>query len=673
MKYFRRKTQHLRQNFLFGFLAIGLFLVLPALTLAAPGDLDLSFGTGGKVFAPINLAPNTVRIQSDGKIVTLSNYPWDGISAISRHNPDGTADMTFGNGGYVLLYDSSQSLYDFVILPDGKLLCVGEYFVGGDTFAIFLFNSDGTLSGRVVTTVGGNRSTGLSIALQSDGKIIASGFRGTSSGTELVLVRYHPDLTLDTSFGTNGIVVETEPSSGHKIFVQPDGKLIVNGSEFIARYNSNGTPDNSFGTNGKVNIGFQYTGNMALQADGKIIINNNVSQSFSVIKRYNPNGAPDTAFGINGVVSITESLQETGFAEQLAIQKNGKILTAGKLRGTFAIARYNSNGTVDTTFGTNGLVITPLGHNNEYNRISALTLQPNGKIVAAGYFWNGSNGYATLVRYLSDPVNANFDFDGDARADISVFRPSDRVWYLNQSTNGFSAAQFGLSTDKITPADYDGDGKTDVAVFREGVWYLQRSTAGFTGIAFGDGNDIPQPADFDGDGKADLALWRPSNGTWFVLNLVNNQSNAFQFGASEDKPVVADYDGDGRADYAVFRPPNGTWYIQQSRDGFTAMQFGASEDKPVPADYDGDGKTDIAVFRPSNGTWYLQRSQLGFTGIAFGFGSDLPVPADYDGDGKADLAVFRNGTWYLQRSSQGFTGVAFGEATDKPAPNAFIP
>ncbi|MEJ7701192.1 MAG: VCBS repeat-containing protein [Pyrinomonadaceae bacterium] len=176
-------------------------------------------------------------------------------------------------------------------------------------------------------------------------------------------------------------------------------------------------------------------------------------------------------------------------------------------------------------------------------------------------FFSASN--FALARYLGDSVAARrtpFDFDGDGKADISVFRPSDRTWYLNQSTNGLSATQFGLSTDKITPADYDGDGKTDIAVFREGVWYLQRSTAGFTGIAFGDGNDIPQPADFDGDGKADLALWRPSNGTWFVLNLVNNQSNAFQFGASEDKPVVADYDGDGKADYAVFRPSNGTWY-----------------------------------------------------------------------------------------------------------------
>ncbi|MGI8641217.1 MAG: M64 family metallopeptidase [Pyrinomonadaceae bacterium] len=272
-----------------------------------------------------------------------------------------------------------------------------------------------------------------------------------------------------------------------------------------------------------------------------------------------------------------------------------------------------------------------------------------------------------------------FDFDGDGKADVSVFRPAadiwfpDRgVWYLLNSQSGFSAAQFGVSTDKIVPADYDGDGKTDLAVYRSGTWYLNRSSAGFTGFAFGDSNDIPQPADFDGDGKAELAVWRPSNGVWYIYNLATNQFTAFQFGAGTDKPVVGDYDGDGKADYTVFRPANGTWYLMRSTAGFTGIQFGDSNDKPVPADYDGDGKTDVAVFRPSNGTWYLLRSQTGFTGVKFGISTDLPTPADYDGDGKADVAVFRDGIWYIQRGAAGFTGIQFGASTDKPVPTAFI-
>ena len=266
-------------------------------------------------------------------------------------------------------------------------------------------------------------------------------------------------------------------------------------------------------------------------------------------------------------------------------------------------------------------------------------------------------------------ARAAFDFDGDGKSDVSLFRPSNGVWYLNQSQNGFTGISFGANGDKVVPADYDGDGKTDVAVYRNGVWYLQRSQLGFTGIAFGAANDVPMPADYDGDGKADVAVFRPSNGTWYIQGSQLGFTG-IAFGANGDKPVAADYDGDGKADVAVYR--NGIWYIQRSQLGFTGVSFGDGNDKPVPADYDGDGKTDVAVYRPSNGTWYLNRSTAGFVGAAFGMSTDAPAPADYDGDGKADVAVYRSGTWYIQKSQAGFVGVAFGAAGDKPAPNAFV-
>ncbi len=289
--------------------------------------------------------------------------------------------------------------------------------------------------------------------------------------------------------------------------------------------------------------------------------------------------------------------------------------------------------------------------------------------------FDGGNGtdIGAVERQSSDASGvAVFDFDGDGKTDVSVFRKTTGDWYLQQSTTGFTSITFGGASDRTVPADYDGDGKTDVAVYRGGTWYLQRSRLGFTGVTFGAAEDIPQPADFNGDGRAELVVFRPSNGTWYALNLVGNQFSAFRFGAAEDKPAVGDYDGDGRADYAVFRPSNGTWYLQRSGQGFVGVAFGQSEDKPVAADYDGDGKVDVAVFRPSNGTWYLLQSSLGFSGIQFGFGDDLPVPGDYDGDGKSDIAVFRSGNWYLQKSSQGFSAVAFGLATDFPIPGSYL-
>ena len=230
-------------------------------------------------------------------------------------------------------------------------------------------------------------------------------------GGHFLLVRYRSDGTLDTSFGTNGIVDETAQGLGEeKILVQPDGKLVVSGWRFVVRYNSNGTPDNSFGTNGKVNIDVD---NMALQADGKVVVITWANQ----IKRFNPDGTVDNSFGVNGVIPITELEPGTayGASRAFAIQKNGKILVAGSRNGNFAVFRYNPDGRIDTTFGINGLVITPLGNNSSYNKLSAVTLQPDGKIVAAGYFWSGSYpGYLTLVRYLSDPVNpvSNVEISG---------------------------------------------------------------------------------------------------------------------------------------------------------------------------------------------------------------------------------------------------------------------
>jgi hypothetical protein len=270
-----------------------------------------------------------------------------------------------------------------------------------------------------------------------------------------------------------------------------------------------------------------------------------------------------------------------------------------------------------------------------------------------------------------------FDYDGDGRADISVFRPADGAWYIsNSSNNSFRGTQFGISTDKTAPADFDGDGKTDISVFREGFWYrINSSTNQFVGLQFGVAEDVPVPADFDGDGRADVAVFRPSDGTWYRLNSTDNQFVAFKWGTEGDKPIVGDFDGDNKADYAVYRSSASAWYILKSSDNsFYGVNFGVSEDIPTAADYDGDGKTDISVFRPSAGSWYrLNSSNNQFFGQQFGVSEDKPVAADYDGDGKADIAVFRPsaGAWYIQRSGSGFFAQQFGSNGDVPTPSAF--
>jgi hypothetical protein len=279
------------------------------------------------------------------------------------------------------------------------------------------------------------------------------------------------------------------------------------------------------------------------------------------------------------------------------------------------------------------------------------------------------------------------DFDGDGKADASVFRPTAGIWYINRSTQGFFAVQLGLSTDKLTPADFDGDDKADIAVWREGAptvaaYYILLSTNNTVRIEqFGQTGDDPTvTGDWDGDGKADPAVYRTaalgSQSYFYYRGSLNNPTGNVTYvpwGATVDKAMRGDFDGDGKFDVAVFRPSNGSWYIGQSSNGTVRIEnWGLSTDKFVPADYDGDAKTDLAVFR--NGVWYIKQSSNGTAVfINWGLSTDAPAPADYDGDAKTDAAVYRNGTWYLRLSSSGTMSVqSFGTGTDAPIPNAFV-
>ncbi|MEJ7860895.1 MAG: VCBS repeat-containing protein [Pyrinomonadaceae bacterium] len=299
------------------------------------------------------------------------------------------------------------------------------------------------------------------------------------------------------------------------------------------------------------------------------------------------------------------------------------------------------------------------------------------------------NALATSSNLVLPARKTAFDFDGDNKADTSVWRPSDGTWWVFQSTTqDIAMRQWGATGDRIVPADYDNDGRTDYAVWTpsSGIWSVLQSSNGQLLVQqWGASTDIPVPGDFDGDGKADFAVWRPSTGVWYITKSSDGSWYAVEFGSEQlgDVPVVGDYDGDRKADVAVWRASNGIWYALRSSDNvIVGPQWGGTSDVPVPADYDGDEKTDYAVWRPSTsgggGEWFILNSTTGaMTYSIFGASApaDVLAPADYDGDQKADIAVWRpsNGIWYIWRSStSALWEPPLGVAGDQPVPAAFI-
>ena len=406
--------------------------------------------------------------------------------------------------------------------------------------------------------------------------------------------------------------------------------------------------------------------------------------------------------GITGEISAANSLVGSTAGDQIGFSRNGgngaiqaRVTALPNGNYAFGSPLFDNNGIVNAgavTYGNGGTVGT-LNANNSF-----LGTVANG-FVGFVYVYDAVNNKFIITRPgnivtiffpgAAQPMatKALFDFDGDGRSDISVFRPdptneNNNFWrILQSSSNSIRNFEWGIAADfdTLVPADYDGDNKTDFAIWRksEQNFYIYNSADNSIRIEnFGLTGDILTVGDWDGDGKADPAVYREgAQSRFFYRGSANNPNKNITFlpfGTTGDRPLRGDFDGDGKFDAAVFRPSNNTWYIRQSSNNQVRfVPFGLAIDKFVPADYDGDSKTDIAVYR--NGVWYILQStnnQVKYE--TFGIPTDTPVPADYDGDGKTDIAVYRNGTWYIKGStSGGISFINFGASGDVPIPGAY--
>ena len=416
--------------------------------MSTPGSLDTTFGTNGLVSTNIygdSEFASSVIVQPNGKIILVGkaeNSNLINVFALVRYNQNGTLDDSFGSNGKVLTDLTGDNSYceSVALQSDGKIIVVGSTTINYNyDFALARYNENGTLdasfgTGGIVTTdfILNNPDTAYSVAIQSDGKIVLAG--STSSDgiiTQFAMARYNSTGFLDGSFGSGGKVITDfsgNNSAAYSIALQNDGKIVLGGTSFVgnymnfalARYNTTGAIDESFGSGGKVITDFSGKDDIgysiAIQNDGKIVVGGTARVGLNdnfALARYNSNGTLDASFGTGGKVT-TDFLSSSDEGKSILIQPDGKIILGGKtvdnLTNKFALVRYNVNGSLDSTFGTGGKVSTTFAGTQDNVGVS-IAFQKNyplnNIIIGGTVFQNVGSFNFALARYIGDAIPAS--------------------------------------------------------------------------------------------------------------------------------------------------------------------------------------------------------------------------------------------------------------------------
>jgi uncharacterized delta-60 repeat protein len=428
-------------------LVMALSLLTFTIALAATGDLDTTFSGDGKVTTNIggvlvNETAFGVAIQPDGKIVAVGDHfntkeaGGKGDFAVVRYKTNGALDSLFsGDGKLTSDFGDFDQAFDVAIQSDGKIVVVGQTcnppnFDNCD-LALSRYNSNGSLDttfsgdGKVNTDFGaGDNGSFGGIAIQSGGKIVVAGYMHNGSNYDFAVYRFNANGILDTTFSVDGMV-NTGFGSGridfaYDLAIQSGGKIVLSGytcdsSEencnfAVARFNANGTLDTTFSADGKVTTEFggeDYGLGVVVQSNGKIVVagRNWISSDDSrlALVRYNTNGSLDTTFSGDGKVLTNPTPGVPDSMRGLAIQTDGKIVVVGEKGNDgsrdFILARYNSNGSLDNTFSGNGWLTTDFG-GDDY--ASDIAIQANGRLVVAGRTnaGAGADWDFALARYM---------------------------------------------------------------------------------------------------------------------------------------------------------------------------------------------------------------------------------------------------------------------------------